>query len=124
MPHFRLLSLLGNRLASVQSILAMERWNGYPQYESDKGLGRVALLAFILSLILGMNFVLCFQLVLINMGILPKDIFGDWSDDRRQMAVQWTVYVIALCTFHLGEFFTTSIFNPTVTSADSFMVSF
>lgn len=122
MPHFRLLSLMGDRLVFVQSILAMERWNGYPQYDNDKGLGRVALMACILSLILGMNLMLCLQLVLINTGRLPKDLIGEWSDERRQMAMQWTVYVIVLCTFHLGEFFTTSIFNPTVTSADSFMV--
>lgn len=122
MPHFRLLSLLGDRLSFVQSILSLERWTGYPQYEDDKGLGRVALLSCILSLILGINLILCLQLVLINMGMLPKDIVGDWSDERRQMAVQWTVYVIVLCTFHLAEFFTTSIFNPSVTSADSFMV--
>jgi hypothetical protein len=124
MPHFRLLSLMGDRLTFVQSILAMERWNGYPQYENDKGLGRVALIACILSLILGMNFILCSQLVLMNIGILPKDIFGEWSDERRQMTLQWTVYVIILCTFHLAEFFTTSFFNPTVTSADSFMVRY
>lgn len=37
--------------------------------------------------------------------------------------MQWTVYVIALCMFHLGEFFTTAISNPSVTSADSFMVN-
>ena len=122
MPHFRLLSLMGDRLAFVQSIIAMERWRGYPQYENDKGLGRVALVASILSLILGMNCVLCLQLVLINIGLLPEDIFGEWSDERRQLTLQWAVYVIVLCTFHLGEFFTTSIFNPTVTSADSFMV--
>lgn len=113
---------MGDRLAFVQSIIAMERWRGYPQYENDKGLGRVALVASILSLILGMNCVLCLQLVLINIGLLPEDIFGEWSDERRQLTLQWTVYVIVLCTFHLGEFFTTSIFNPTVTSADSFMV--
>ncbi|KAL7533225.1 hypothetical protein ACHAWF_004402 [Thalassiosira exigua] len=39
------------------------------------------------------------------------------------MALQWTAYVVALCTFHLGEFFTTAVFNPSVTSADSFMVN-
>jgi len=32
-------------------------------------------------------------------------------------------YVIALCSFHLGEFFTTAICNPSSASADSFMVN-
>ncbi|KAL7542954.1 hypothetical protein ACHAXR_012247 [Thalassiosira sp. AJA248-18] len=123
MPHFRLLTKLGNRLTTVQSILAFERWKGYPQFDDDKSFGRVALLACLLGTILGVNLVLCLQLVLIRLGILSKDIFGDWSDDTLQLALQWTVYVIGLCAFHLGEFFTTAVFNPSVTSADSFMVN-
>ncbi|KAL7510064.1 hypothetical protein ACHAXN_007002 [Cyclotella atomus] len=39
------------------------------------------------------------------------------------MAFQWTVYVVFLCIFHLGEFFTTAIFNPSMATADSFMVN-
>lgn len=124
MPHFQLLTVLGNRLTSVQSILALERWKGYPQFEDDKGLGRVALLSCILATILGVNIVLCLQLVLIHFGFLSKEIFGDWSEDTLQMALQGTVYAIVLGAFHLGEFFTTAIFNPSVTSADSFMVCY
>jgi len=122
MPHFRPLTVLGNQLTSVQSILAFESWKGYPQFEDDKGLGRAALLACILATIFGVNLVLCLQLLLIHLGLLPKEIFGDWPDGTLQMAMQWTVYVILLCAFHLLEFFTTAIFNPSVTSADSFMV--
>eukprot|EP00571_Detonula_confervacea_P012668 CAMPEP_0172312748 /NCGR_PEP_ID=MMETSP1058-20130122/18539_1 /TAXON_ID=83371 /ORGANISM="Detonula confervacea, Strain CCMP 353" /LENGTH=236 /DNA_ID=CAMNT_0013026293 /DNA_START=154 /DNA_END=861 /DNA_ORIENTATION=- len=123
MPHFRPLTVLGNQLTSVQSILAFESWKGYPQFEDDKGLGRAALLACILATIFGVNLVLCLQLLLIHLGLLPKEIFGDWPDGTLQMAMQWTVYVILLCAFHLLEFFTTAIFNPSVTSADSFMVN-
>lgn len=123
MPHFQPLTALGDRLSSVQSILAMKGWEGYPQFDSDKGYGRVAMLACVLSTILGINFILCLQLVLIRLGILSADIFGSyWTDDTLQMALQWTVYVQVLCIFHLGEFFTTAICNPSVTSADSFMV--
>ena len=121
MPHIRFLTVLGKWL-SIQSIFAFERWKGYPQFEDDKSLGRVALVACILSTILGVNMILCLQLVLIHLGLLSKDIFGDWTDETLQMALQWTVYACVLCTFHLGEFFTTAVFNPTVTSADSFMV--
>jgi len=123
MPHFRPLTVLGNRLTSVQSILAFERWKGYPQFENDKGFGRVALVACILASIFGVHIVLCLQLVLIRLGLLPKEIFGNWPDETLQLAMQWTVYVIVLCTFHLGEFFMTAISNPSVTSADSFMVN-
>lgn len=124
MTHFRPLQVLGNHLNSVQSILAFKSWKGYPQFEDDKGIGRAALLSCILATILGVNLVLCLQLVLIHLGLIPKDIFGgNWSDGTLQMAMQWTVYVILLCTFHLCEFFITAIFNPSVTSADSFMVN-
>ena len=124
MPHIRVLSLLGDRLSSVQSILAFERWKGYPQFDNDVGFGRIALLACVLGSILGVHFVLCLQLALVHLGLLPKRVFGDWSDEALQMAMQWTVYVIALCAFHLAEFFTTAVFNPSATSADSFMVRY
>lgn len=101
----------------------MDNWKNYPQFRDDKGFGRIALLACILSTILGVNIIVCLQLVLINQGILSKDIFGKfWTDETLQLAMQWTVYVIVLCAFHLGEFFTTAVCNPSVTSADSFMV--
>jgi hypothetical protein len=124
MPHIRFLSLVGDRLSSIQSVLAFEGWRGYPQFDNDGGLGRVALLACALGSILGVHVVLFSQLLLVHLGMLPRGVFGgdDWSDEILQMAMQWTVYVIALCTFHLAEFFTTAVFNPSATSADSFMV--
>ena len=88
-----------------------------------KGIGRVGLMASILSIILGMHIVLCLQLALIHLGWLPSEILVDRTDKTLQMAMQWTAYVIFLCTFHLGEFFTTAIFNPSVASSDSFMVN-
>lgn len=123
MPHFRPLLMLADRLSYVQSIIAMDNWKNYPQFRDDQGFGRIALLACILSTILGVNIIVCLQFVLINQGILSKDIFGKfWTDETLQLAMQWSVYVIVLCAFHLGEFFTTAVCNPSVTSADSFMV--
>lgn len=123
MPHFRLLVKLGNRLNGIQSILAMDGWKGHAQFEDDKGLGRVALLACVLSTVLGVHVVLCLQLVLMHVGLIPKETFGVFSDGTLHLAMQWTVYVMSLCSFHLGEFFTTALFNPSVTSADSFMIN-
>ena len=121
----RPLAILGSRLTYVQSILAMERWKGYPQFENDKGSGRVALLACIISSIFGVHFILCLQFLLIRFGILSKDIFGTyWTDSETlQMVFQWTCYVITLCCFHLGEFFTTAVCNASVCTANSFMVN-
>mmetsp|Transcript_12081 Transcript_12081/g.15246 ORF Transcript_12081/g.15246 Transcript_12081/m.15246 type:complete len:208 (-) Transcript_12081:56-679(-) len=40
-----------------------------------------------------------------------------------QMLTQWVAYVLALTFFHLAEFFVTAVYNPSVTTADSFMVN-
>lgn len=132
MPHIQLLSLLGDQLSSIQSILAFDRWVTYPQFNNDRGYGRIALLACLLGIVLGVHVIVGIQLVLLHVGILPKDlIFGSknegWSssnEDELQIRIllQWIVYTIVLCIFHLAEFFTTAVFNPTATSADSFMV--
>ena len=76
-----------------------------------------------LGIFLGFNVLACLQLTLIHLGLLPNFLGDYWTEDKRLLALQWTVYVIFLCTFHLGEFFTTVIFNPTVASSDSFMVN-
>ena len=91
-----------------------------------QGHGRVALIASVLCTILGMHLVICLEVALLRFGVLSIDVLGDstfWTEDTLQMALQWTVYIIFLCTFHLGEFFTTALFNPSVTTADSFMVN-
>ncbi|KAL7476241.1 hypothetical protein ACHAW6_002115 [Cyclotella cf. meneghiniana] len=126
MLHVVLLTKLSERMASIQSILNFENWNGYPQFETKMGHGRVALIASVLCIIFGMHLVLCLEVTLLRFGVLSIDVLGDstfWTEDTLQMAMQWTVYIIFLCTFHLGEFFTTALFNPSVTTADSFMVN-
>jgi hypothetical protein len=134
MPHIQLLSLLGDQLSSVQSILAFDGWVSYPQFNNDKGYGRIALLACILGIVLGVHVIVGIQLVLLHMGMLPKHlIFGSnnegWassSSNENELQImillQWVLYIIVLCIFHLAEFFTTAVYNPTATSADSFMV--
>jgi protein-S-isoprenylcysteine O-methyltransferase len=42
---------------------------------------------------------------------------------RSTLLWQWYGYVSLLCTFHLLEFFTTAIYNPTQATADSFLVN-
>ena len=133
MPHIQLLSMLGDHLSSIQSILAFDRWVNYPQFNNDRGFGRIALLACILGIVLGMHAFVGIQLVLLQVGLLPKHlIFGSKNegcssssneeDLQIMILLQWVLYIIILCIFHLAEFFTTAAFNPTATSADSFMV--
>ena len=156
MAHFVLLLKLSEQMASTQSVLNFDGWDGHPQFETSmvcvlliviypectrlcishtsyssrqkqkQSLGRVALIASILCTFLGMHLMLCLQLTLHHFGIIPSNTlntFPFWTDDTMQMAFQWTIYVIFLCTFHLGEFFTTAIFNPAVCTGDSFMVN-
>lgn len=132
MPHIQLLSLLGDQLSFIQSILAFDRWVTYPQFNNDKGYGRIALLACLLGIVLGVHVIVGIQLVLLHVGLIPKHlIFGNnegWASSSNEddlqirILLQWVLYIIVLCIFHLAEFFTTAVFNPTATSADSFMV--
>jgi hypothetical protein len=91
-------------------------------------------LACILGIVLGVHVIVGIQLVLLHVGILPKNylIFGGkserWASSSNEndlqimILLQWVLYIIVLCIFHLAEFFTTAVYNPTATSADSFMV--
>lgn len=106
----------------------------------------MAVLATALGFHLGANVVLFLLLQLMKLGIivipqasvdtttnyywptttiiqsLVQYIFS-LETNRLQLALQWTVYSIFLCIFHLAEFFSTCIYNPSVTSSDSFMIN-
>ena len=104
----------------------------------------MAVLATVLGLHLGANVVLFLLLQLMKLGVIvvPQssvDTTTNWptskiiqslvqyifsfETNRLQLALQWAVYSIFLCIFHLGEFFSTCIYNPSVTSSDSFMIN-
>ena len=105
-----------------------------------QGIGRVAILATILGMHLGANVILFLLIKLIQLGLIvtpPPPLESTYwttiqslvqfsfsiESNTLQLALQWTVYSIFLCLFHLGEFFSTCIYNPSVTSSDSFMVN-
>jgi protein-S-isoprenylcysteine O-methyltransferase len=58
-------------------------------------------------------------------GLLPlaDSVQSILGPDRVQLLWQWCTYAVAVCTFHLSEFFTTAIFNPTAVTANSFLVN-
>jgi protein-S-isoprenylcysteine O-methyltransferase len=70
----------------------------------------------------GVHFALWILLSLNWVGFLPVGI-DTFSVDRLRMAWQWCTYGVCVCTFHLLEFGVTAISNPTVVSADSFLVN-
>jgi protein-S-isoprenylcysteine O-methyltransferase len=120
------LHFLREGLFVIQRRLDFEDWDEYPQFYAQRGLGRVALLACGLGSIWGIHGVLLLVLTLSsnsNDGSDDGMLAGMLSPERLAMAWQWCFYVWAMCSFHLLEFFTTAVYNPSVTSGDSFLVN-
>lgn len=114
-------------LQKIQSVLAFERWTMYPAYNTNQGLGRAALISLILGMILGMHTILLIVAIMIQLqsheGVLKNSSTIILGPYRIQLWIQWCMYVICVCIFHLAEFFATSIWNPRVVSSDSFIVN-
>jgi len=116
-------------LEKIQSILNFEGWTKYPQFSTTKGLGRVALISTILGMTWGIHagfFLLLLGIQRIGFPtttITTTTTEGEEQQLRLQMGIQYCVYMCSMSTFHLLEFFTTAIFNPHVTSSESFLVN-
>ena len=113
-------------LQTIQAELAFESWLSYPQFNTSRGLGRVALLASCLGIALGTHFVCLLLLVLERFGDFPQSILpgaDKLGPDRMQLLLQWCMYVMIVSSFHLLEFFTTAIYNPTVATSDAFLIN-
>ena len=90
---------------------------------SSKGLGRIALISFSLGTILAIHAVLMILAMAEQMGLSSSSFLSNISETRILLFIQWILFVIVLCTFHLLEFFVTAIHNPTVVDASSFVVN-
>lgn len=103
----------------------IKHWEGNEQFTSEHGLGRVSLIACILSSILTAHGIVLIGVILHAAQIINLDIHENvhFSGNRIQMATQWLLFVITLCIFHLGEFFVTALYNPSVLSASSYVVN-
>lgn len=110
-------------LQKIQSVLAFEAWSMYPAFNTSQGLGRAALIALILGVLLGMHIMLLVVAIMMQLHDLYPMSSNSIDHDRMQFLVQWCMYVICVCIFHLAEFFATSICNPRVLSSDSFIVN-
>ena len=58
-----------------------------------------------------------------NLNIFDTESNAFLSHDRLLVLIQWIIYAISLCTFHLLEFFVTALHNPSVVNASSFVVN-
>lgn len=105
----------------VQNKLEFEGWSDYPQFSDKRGLGRVAVLACLLGMILGVNLLLLLQAILYKTRLVV--FFDHISSGTLVMIIQWLSYSVALSFFHLAEFFVTALCNPSVATAESFIIN-
>lgn len=147
MTHAIVLKLTRS-LEGVQAKLSFEGWNDYPLFSSKKaslfprklesecysrdctlcvaidllncficrqGSGRAALLGAAVGCSLGFH-------ACAFLGLSWWQCFVQ-SSPRLLLTWQWCAYASAVSAFHLSEYFTTALFNPTATNSDSFLVN-
>mmetsp|Transcript_5856 Transcript_5856/g.11074 ORF Transcript_5856/g.11074 Transcript_5856/m.11074 type:complete len:171 (+) Transcript_5856:210-722(+) len=116
---------MSNFIDRIQRRLEFRHWGGNEQFTSEQGLGRVSLIACILSSILTAHVLILIAIILDAIGVINVGIHDSmyFSVDRVLMAIQWTLFAIFLCIFHLAEFFVTAFCNPTVLTASSYVVN-
>ena len=81
------------------------------------------MIAFVLGSILATHFITLIFLCMELSGFAVTTFLGGVSEARISLLFQWVLFVIALCVFHLAEFFVTALFNPSVVNASSFVVN-
>lgn len=100
------------------------------QFESDKGLGRVALAAFGLGFAMALHGALlayAYFVPLSETRVSASGLAGVGADDpetaaallrvaRWECVALWSLYMVALCFFHVSEFMVTASFRPTIVS--------
>lgn len=111
---------LSEFLEKIQDVLDFEDWDLYSQFATTLGLGRNALISAILSSTWGVHSTLLVLFTLERLGFLSTGIL---EGARLEMFCQWCFYICSMTAFHLLEFFTTAIYNPTVTSSESYLVN-
>jgi len=107
----------------IQRRLDFKHWAGYPQFSNDVGLGRIAVIAFMLGSIFSLHVAALCLLYLDRSGCINLGVVEGISSSRTVLIFQWLAYIIALCVFHLAEFFVTAIWNPSVLTATCFVVN-
>lgn len=85
----------------------------------------MALTAFLLTFVGTLHLVGFLVITLERWNVLQISVnnVSIVDDDRWILLRQWCAYMTAICCFHLLEFFTTALFNPTQATAQSFLVN-
>ena len=114
------ISDLRYRLHNVQEWLSFAGWGDYPLFATRQGAGRAALLGAGLGCSLGFH----------ACGFIGLSAWQLWtggssfsSSPRIFMAWQWCGWASSFSVFHLMEYFTTALCNPSAASSDSFLIN-
>ena len=122
-------------LHRVQEWLSFAGWRDYPLFATKHGAGRAALLGVGLGGYLGFHACGFIGLSALQLwmniggggggggGGIGSIMSGAVSNPRIFMAWQWCGWATSMSIFHLLEYFTTAIFNPTAASSDSFLIN-
>jgi protein-S-isoprenylcysteine O-methyltransferase len=129
---------LSSLLDGIQSILCLKFLEDrFPDaFESPQSLARVGFLGSVLGIVLGIHVtLLCLILFVLatnssdgadmdhTSNMIISSLSGTELNQLLIMLFTWCVYVSALCTFHLSEFFVTALYNVDVLSSDSYLVN-
>jgi protein-S-isoprenylcysteine O-methyltransferase len=114
----RLISIID----SIQYRLDFKQWKNY-QFCDEHGLGRISIISCGLSSVLTFNVVIMCLFIFDWMDWMKSISILGLDSSREFMLLQGVLYVITLCVFHLAEFFVTAIYNPSVVTANSFVVN-
>jgi len=89
----------------------------------QQGLGRVASLALALGIIWGFHVSFSGMLLVHHFVVSFPLLDTILGGARVALLLRWCIYMVLLSTFHLLEFFTTAIYNPSVAASESFLVN-
>ncbi|CAM9639029.1 unnamed protein product [Chrysoparadoxa australica] len=89
-----------------------------PQFRSNTGLGRIAVAAFGLGIVLGMHLTILVYLVAQQAVAAFR---GEGA--LASSALLWCIHIVSLTMFHFMEFFTTALFKPESVSYDAFIIN-
>eukprot|EP00977_Amphora_coffeiformis_P009423 scaffold2179_cov165-Amphora_coffeaeformis.AAC.27 len=113
------------RLHRGQEWLSFAGWSDCALFATKQGAGRAALLGAGLGGCLGFH--ACGFIGLTTWQLWTGDgssiVSSASSNPRIFMAWQWCGWASSMSIFHLLEYFTTAVFNPTAASSDSFLVN-
>jgi protein-S-isoprenylcysteine O-methyltransferase len=111
---------LSEFLGKIQDVLNFDDWELYSNFATTRGLGRVALIGALLGITWGLHAAILVVSSLEAWGFISVGLI---QGARLYMVCRWCFYMCTMTWFHLLEFFTTAVYNPIVTSSESYLVN-